>query len=228
MLWLWCCLVWAALSAQWLVSKSLALTLSLLVYLYFYSKFLYRQIPNPIIIHTALPLQSPRIGFVNPSCRWHAKKEGVTRWPVHSSSSHKLHSARSYHDCTAGQVLTMTVQVLTMTVLLDRYLSWLRTPMALNLQISPFIPHQHQLDHPPSPFSKSVIYTCVALWGVGEGVWQAQIGVLYAELFPSDKTAAFSNYRYFSEEIEKRRRGGLWTKEGGGSMAEGTRPGAAL
>ena len=61
----------------------------------------------------------------------------------------------------------------------------------------------------------------MALWGVGEGVWQAQIGVLYAELFPSDKTAAFSNYRYFSEEIEKRRRGGLWTKEGGGVNGRG-------
>ncbi|KAL5268934.1 hypothetical protein ACHWQZ_G002687 [Mnemiopsis leidyi] len=39
------------------------------------------------------------------------------------------------------------------------------------------------------------IHLCVAAWGLAEGIWQPQIGVVYAEKFPEDQVSAFSHYR---------------------------------
>ncbi|XP_063683514.1 protein unc-93 homolog A-like [Bolinopsis microptera] len=40
-----------------------------------------------------------------------------------------------------------------------------------------------------------VIHLCIAAWGIAEGIWQPQIGVVYAETFPEDQVSAFSQYR---------------------------------
>ena len=47
----------------------------------------------------------------------------------------------------------------------------------------------------PTVKTLPVVYTLAVLWGVSDGIWQAQINALYGVLFANNEEAAFSNYK---------------------------------
>lgn len=49
----------------------------------------------------------------------------------------------------------------------------------------------------PNPDQIYLFYVYASLWGMFDGLWQAQVNGLYGSMFKANKEAAFSNYRLF-------------------------------